>query len=273
MLTPLQKTEFALLECFVSICSRLNLRYYLVCGSALGAVKYGGFIPWDDDIDVGMPREDYNRFLSMAPSLLPDHLFLQNYISDPAFPHLYSKLRNSKTTYIENNVSHLPIHHGVYIDIFPLDGYPIAHDDQKALERVKADCQKKLSCAFRLDRNLKAKIGCLLRRALCYHKRTKSVLERYTHVISQTPTSAAVIWCNHGNWQGRLEYAPREQYGQGTMMKFEGLDVCVPEQYDAYLTQKYGDWLRDIPLEQQHGHHYYSVMDLEHSYTQYCNLD
>ena len=78
-MTPLQKTEFALLECIVSICSRLNLRYYLVCGSALGAVKYGGFIPWDDDIDVGMPREDYNRFLSMAPSLLPDHLFLQNY--------------------------------------------------------------------------------------------------------------------------------------------------------------------------------------------------
>ena len=120
-MTPLQQKELELLTLFIQICSQLELRYYLVCGTALGAVKYGGFIPWDDDVDVSMPREDYEVFLQKAPALLPEHVFLQNYRTDPAFPQIFSKLRNSNTTYIEKSAGKLPINHGIYIDIFPLD--------------------------------------------------------------------------------------------------------------------------------------------------------
>ena len=68
-MTELQEIEFGLLQQFLSVCEQLNLTYYLVCGSALGAVKYGGFIPWDDDIDVALPRKDYEIFCREAPRI------------------------------------------------------------------------------------------------------------------------------------------------------------------------------------------------------------
>ena len=73
-MTELQQTEFEILKEFVAVCEQLRLCYYLVCGSCLGAVKYNGFIPWDDDIDVAMPREDYRVFCQKAPSMLPESI-------------------------------------------------------------------------------------------------------------------------------------------------------------------------------------------------------
>ena len=132
-MTPLQQRELELLRLFVRLCEQLQLRYYLVCGTALGSVKYEGFIPWDDDVDVAMPREDYEVFLEKAPSLLPEGIFLQNYRTDPAFPQIFSKLRNSNTTYIEKSAAALPINHGIFMDIFPLDGYPELPKERRRL--------------------------------------------------------------------------------------------------------------------------------------------
>lgn len=121
-MNALQEKERELLEILLSVCEQLKLPYYLVCGSALGAVKYRGFIPWDDDIDVGLLRHDYEILLEKAPALLPEGVFLQNYRTDPAFPLLMSKLRASNSTFIETDKAHLPIHHGVFIDFFPWTG-------------------------------------------------------------------------------------------------------------------------------------------------------
>lgn len=268
-MNSLQKIEFDMLKEVIRICEELNLRYYLVCGSALGAAKYSGFIPWDDDMDVGIFREDYEIFLQKAQEMLPNHLFLQNYHTDIAFPHVFSKIRNSNTTFIEKSVADLPINHGIYIDIFPLDGYPKDGKYQLKLERKKRSLQKKLSCVFTFSRSKKAMIGMYFRRMLGYHRTTVKILEEYTQEIARYTIKDSDIICNHGNWQGKLEYAPKEQYGKGTMVKFEGLTVRIPEDYDAYLTQKYGDWRADLPEEEQKGHHNYEICDLNHSYVDY----
>lgn len=268
-MTKLQQIEFEMLKEVIRICDELHLRYYLVCGSALGAAKYSGFIPWDDDMDIGLLREDYNVFIAKAQSMLPKHLFLQNYKTDPKYPNIFSKIRNYDTTYIEKSVANLDINHGVYIDIFPLDGYPENVDEQLRLEQIKTACQKKLSCVFRVTRNWKATFGMRLRRVCGYHKNTVSILEEYTSAISKFQTQQSKIICNHGNWQGKLEYAPKEQYGEGTFAIFEGLKVRIPERYDEYLTQKYGDWRADLPKNEQVGHHYAEIIDLERPYTDY----
>lgn len=268
-MTDLQKIEFDMMKEVINICEGLHLRYYLVCGSALGAVKYGGFIPWDDDLDIGLFREDYEIFIAKAQEMLPAHLFLQNYMTDPKYPHIFSKIRNCETTYIEKSVADLDINHGVYIDIFPLDGYPINEVEKERLEAKKAAFQKKLSCVFSTPRNFKATIGMLLRRMCGYNRKTAQILNAYTGEISRYATRNSLLICNHGNWQGKLEYAPREQYGEGAWATFEGLNVRVPEKYDEYLTQKYGDWRADLPPEQQVGHHYAEVIDLERPYTDY----
>ena len=267
----LQKAEFDILKIFVEICEKLDLHYYLVCGTALGAVKYGGFIPWDDDVDVALPRADYERFLREAPVLLPEHLFVQNYRTDPAFPHVFTKLRNSNTTFLEKSVAHLPIHHGVYIDIFPLDGYPEGILRGKVFELRKKVFTWQQYCALRGDKNPKVRFRNQIFRLLGYHKRTAKTLGKLDRFYSRYPAETSAIWCNHGNWQRSLEYASRIQYGDGAFVTFEGLRVRVPEQYDVYLTQKYSDWRAELPKEKQVSHHFWLICDVDVPYTHYIN--
>lgn len=271
-MTELQKKEFDILREVIRICDDLNLRYYLVCGSALGAVKYGGFIPWDDDMDIGIPREDYEYFIQKAQEMLPSHLFLQNYHTDPAFPQMFSKIRNIRTTFIEKSVAHLSICHGVYIDIFPLDGYPVDSRTIDLLERRKRIYMLQLQCVYRPVCFSKAQMLFAFERMLGFHKRSRLIVKKMDALLSRYLTNTSLLWCNHGNWQGKLEYAPREQYGQGVMAKFEGLDVRIPEKYDEYLTQKYGDWRADPPKDQQVAHHYAEVIDLNRPYTDYVEI-
>ena len=268
-MNELQKKAHDLLIHAVRICEQLDLRYYLVCGSALGAVKYQGFIPWDDDMDIGLPRPDYDRFVSHAQQLLPEGVFLQNYHTDPAFPHVFSKLRDSATTLIEHGVAHLDMNHGICIDVFPLDGYP-----EKKWAQCRFDLRKKVYswmqyCALAKGDDPKVEFRNKIFRALGYHKRTAKTLAKMERLYRRYPVETSLIWCNHGNWQGKLEYAPRWHYGVGAQATFEGLPVRVPENYDAYLTQKYGPWREELPKEKQKSHHCYLVCDVDRPYTAY----
>jgi lipopolysaccharide cholinephosphotransferase len=92
-------------------------------------------------------------------------------------------------------------------------------------------------------------------------------------LYTKYPPEESELWCNYGNWQGKLEYAPKWHYGEGTWVTFEGLRVRIPENYDAYLTQKYGDWRSDPPLEKQKSHHVSTIIDTEKPYTFYTNGD
>ena len=121
--------ELDMLKVFVSICDQLGLKYYLIGGTLLGAVRHKGFIPWDDDIDVGMPREDYEVFVEKAGKLLPDYIFLQNYRTDENMIFPFTKLRNINTTYIETRTKYSKMNQGVWMDIFPLDYFEV--DDRK----------------------------------------------------------------------------------------------------------------------------------------------
>ncbi|MCD7889291.1 MAG: LicD family protein [Oscillospiraceae bacterium] len=97
---------------FKKICEDNCLKYYLIGGSCLGVVRHKGFIPWDD-IDVGMPREDFTTFCQIAPKYLSQNLFLQTYESDQEYYLGFAKIRDSNTTYIESGVAQLNINHGI----------------------------------------------------------------------------------------------------------------------------------------------------------------
>lgn len=270
-MTQLQRLQFDMLKCAIDICERLDLRCYLVCGSALGAVKYAGFIPWDDDVDIALLRGDYERFCREAQALLPEYYFLQNSRTDPGAPIICSKLRDSRTTFIEQSVSHLDMNHGVYIDIFPLDGYPDGEKERRRFDFHLFWRKIVLHSVYRMNDRMKptTKLFLLAERILGLSRNPKRRVDSITALITRYPPEESRLWCNYGNWQGRLEYAPREQYGNGIWATFEGLRVRIPEDYDAYLTQKYGDWRAELPVEQQVGHHYAEVIDLEHPYTDY----
>lgn len=253
-MTEIQKVSFELLCQFVDICEKLELPYFLVCGSALGAVKYGGFIPWDDDVDVAMQREDYERFLREAPALLPEHLKLQNIHNNKAFPLLMTKLVNTQTTLIETQFLQLPIHHGIFLDIFPLDGYPAGGWEGKLFELRKWTYNKMRCVAYRFGY-----------RVFCLNK----IMISYEKMLKKYPCKGSSLICNHGNWQGKLEYSPAEEYGQGAMGTFEGRPVRIPENYQGYFARKYGNWQEELPREQQVSHHNFSICDTTRPYKTY----
>ena len=120
----LRQKELELLKIFIEVCDKLQLNYFAVEGTLLGAVRHQGFIPWDDDIDVGMMRQDFEVFVQQAGKLLPEGFFLQTHQTDPEYAQHFAKLRNSDTVFLETTYKNLNINHGIYIDIFPFDVYP-----------------------------------------------------------------------------------------------------------------------------------------------------
>ncbi len=267
-----QKAEFEIFKTFLDICEKLDLHYYMACGSVLGAVKYGGFIPWDDDIDVCLLRHEYEIFIREAPKYLPEHLFLQNYKTDPQFPSVISKIRDSRTTWIEKGVSHLNMHHGIYLDVFPIDGYPKDPRVQKRFEKAKMHYERVRAISYRADFHWKAvrtNIVLIANRLFGMYASSQANIAKYEKLISQFSTADSDIWCNHGNWQGKLEYADKAQYGAGAWATFEGLKVRIPEKYDEYLTQKYGDWRSDLPDDKKHSGHFLLYQDVHKSYLEY----
>ena len=104
------------------ICKQNGILYWMEGGSMLGAVRHHGFIPWDDDLDIAMFRDDYNRFLEIASKELKENYFLQTHQTDPEYPLFYAKVRKNNTFIDERSYQDLNIHKGIFVDIFPVDG-------------------------------------------------------------------------------------------------------------------------------------------------------
>lgn len=119
----IQRIELQIFKAFLNACSELHLTYYLHGGTLLGAKLYHNFIPWDDDIDVSMPREDYEMFLKKGQKYLPKNLFIQTCYNDNEYTLCFAKIRDINTTLIEYSLQNRHnMKNGVYIDIFPIDG-------------------------------------------------------------------------------------------------------------------------------------------------------
>ena len=121
-LTQVQDLSYSIFQEYDRICKKHGIHYTMEGGTLLGAVKYGDFVPWDDDIDVVMKRAEYEKFLEIAPSELDSKMFLQSYHNVPEFPLNYAKLCLNGTENYDYDYSHLKnMHHGVFMDIFPVD--------------------------------------------------------------------------------------------------------------------------------------------------------
>lgn len=120
-----QLKQLAILEEISRICNKYEIDYWLDGGTLLGAVRHGGFIPWDDDIDVGMSLEGLSKFIAVAPNELPNSLFLQTQRTDPTYKNSVTKVRNINSIYIEpEDDFEEPYQKGLFIDIFPFINYP-----------------------------------------------------------------------------------------------------------------------------------------------------
>ena len=142
-MTDLQAKLLEMLKWYHDFCVEHNLRYYALGGTLLGAVRHKGFIPWDDDIDVGMPRSDYNKFLALAKEIPSPYVLETPQSLAKDFVYAFSKIYNTQTTLIEKGKKN--IKRGIYLDIFPLDG--LGNEKQEAVRQFNrtAKLVKKLA--------------------------------------------------------------------------------------------------------------------------------
>ena len=269
-LQKVQQTGLEIFKEYIKACEKLGLRYYILYGTLLGAVRHKGFIPWDDDIDVGMYRDEYEIFLKEGAKLLPPHLFVQTYMTDREYQSNAAKIRNSNTTFIEKLVRHSDINHGIYIDIFPLDHYPDNRITEKCFNLIKKILSVRIIMAYDNDiqDNLFKKV---CRGILCIVFPTLySAVNTREKLYMSCPAGSRVI--NHSGAWGQKEIIPVKWYAERCMLEFEGMKVSAPKEYGKWLTHVYGDYMKLPPEEQRVPRHSTVMIDVDKPYTAYSNL-
>ena len=266
----LRQAELEILRNCIRAFEQLHVQYFMVQGTLLGAVRHQGFIPWDDDIDIGMLREDYEIFLRQGKELLPAHYFIQTHDTDPAYPHGFAKVRNSNTAFVETTCKDLPINHGIYIDLFPFDYYPDKKTAGIKLEMQKLLLRYRIRCSLYIPDDDKRSArnfvrACLKRISKIVYPSLDDALEKQTQLYKREKKGHYRI--NHGSPWGKRECIPAEWLEEMTTLRFEGMDVKAPAQYKAYLSHVYGDYMTLPPPEERIPHHFICAFDLTKPYT------
>ena len=131
-LRKVQENEIEILKDFIDICEKNNLVYFGIAGTAIGAIRHGGFIPWDDDIDVAMPREDFDRFVEIAKQQYNDKYMVMNGVENENYPLLTTRWMIRGTEFVEHPLKNIDCPLGIFLDIYPLDKIP---DDEKLFKK------------------------------------------------------------------------------------------------------------------------------------------
>lgn len=253
---------------FHQLCQDHGLRYYAIGGTAIGAVRHHGIIPWDDDIDVGMPRADYDRLLSLAPTALPQgyELILPETHRHYNLP--FAKLCDARTTLVER--PDVPCVIGLFIDIFPLDAAPSDRAEAERLVRRYRRLQNRLEAittrsTFVTHLSLLAHprqwgrfviktIGYFFRPQLRRH--LLSSMNQIARAYNHLPAGLTTHLVNYGGAYGVREIFPASLLdGPPLFMPFEDIQISMMPGYDQYLRGIYGDYMQMPPEDRQTPHH------------------
>lgn len=262
-LKTIQRLETNILKVVVAACERHGLTYFISGGTYLGAVRHGGFIPWDDDIDIALPRRDYERLLRVLPSELPDYYELATYETKVDYNYLCAQVWDKRVSITLTEYDE-PVEQPIWIDLFPLDGAPAPGPRRKAwkakldyfelmwgLARIKESSNShqgrsalkqatiNVGHALKTDRLLDSKAWCRRReRALASHDFYES-----DYCINAV-----------GAYKFKSIFSIKDVYGDGADYDFGGLKLNGPADYDAYLTQIYGDYMELPPEDKRNWH-------------------
>ena len=239
-LSKLHRCQVEMLDFIDEFCRKNNLTYYLIGGTLLGAVRHQGFIPWDDDVDIAMPRKDYEFFEKHIVNELGEKYFFQTCFTDKYYGRDFSKLRMNNTVFLEHADAHVENrHHGIFIDIFILEDSPkrrkgCSHlkfrawqilDSYIVLKRGKIDipANKKFLNLFPIGFLLRMRDWCKKGKGDCYFLSAAGIEEKSSY------------------------YPPKK-------LSFEGKEYLIPCEYEKILTSIYGDYMKLPPIDERVTH-------------------
>lgn len=257
---PLQEEVLKIFKVFAAICEKHGLKYYAAYGTALGAIRHKGFIPWDDDFDVAMPREDYERFREMAEEVLPGrYKYCDWHNTKELSPNVYAKIQDSDRAVvfaIERKLGR-PLPHGIYIDIFPLDGAPGTRWQRFKWTLRLHLLRSAYSSLFGITTK-KNPVTILWRVAgymvnkVAFHAKSRYDFARHYDELSRTfKYGKGLVGCVVSPYGALRDLSLNEVYGTPNYVAFEGDRIAVPSNSHDYLTAIYGDYMKLPPVEKR----------------------
>ena len=276
-MTDIQVEILKIFREFKRICDKFNLRYFAIGGTCIGAIRHNGFIPWDDDLDVAMPWDDYTKFRNIAPTELNAPFELYDYKDYKQCELRFLKLHNEKTAFIEEaHKRNYDRFTGVFMDIMPIVGFP---DNEALQSRLVRKCAwyHKLDVACRFDiknkPTFKSKVFSIIVRPLTAGKPYDYFSLIYENLVEKNKfgetKNVLIVW-NFPNKNYRGIY-PYELFSESIEVPFESTTIRVPKGYDTYLKMEFGNYMELPPENERYGSHVASVIDFNKSYKEYQN--
>lgn len=257
-LSRLQEEERGILRVIDELCRKHGLTYFIDAGTTLGAVRHGGFIPWDDDADVGMPYDDFNRFCELAKTELPEGYSFHDWSNTPGYCSFWPKVYRDGTRFVDELALQSGVDQCIFVDIFPyrvLDENPMVAESQ----RREATRWERMMYLHYLENPKVPKgplhdvfaLGCKIAHKTVAQLWTPSMMKRYFDRALDTsrPGDEWVDAC----------YATRVKYKTDILfpvrdIQFDGLTLMAPHDCDAYLTNLYGDYMQLPPEDERYTH-------------------
>ena len=243
-----KEIQLEILKEIKNFCNNNNLRYFLSGGTLLGAIRHKGYIPWDDDIDIMMPREDYDKLLANFNEKCNDQLKVLSFINTDGYYYPFAKVVNIKTVLIEDNYREIK-DLGIYVDIFPIDYLP---DNEKETKKIMQKYKKlnKLIGIYSVDvdkmttNKLKLIIKKLILLLIEKGNNYKKILKKIDNIASEYKNTEKVA-CISGR------YFESSYIEKSILVDFENEQYTIPVGYEEYLTKHYGDYMQLPPEEKR----------------------
>lgn len=266
-LRKLQLTELEILKVIDKICTEHDIKYSLIGGTLIGAVRHKGFVPWDDDLDIRMSRLDYERFIKVWNSIQPEGYYLQNKRNTPAFPQSFTKIRKNNTAFVLYESENKKYHTGIFVDVFPLDRIPNGRLRKKwflfraliyQIFTRESDYQKN-------NKLIDSVVAILLKvTTKKYRKKYRDAFEKKLVKYSSQTNWNCVAIDALSTIGKELPNSIADSY---TRLEFEGQEFMCFSDWDTYLKTYFGDYMQLPPVEERTWTHHPLIIGFENEHN------
>lgn len=277
-MTEVQEVILDIFKVTADICERHQIPYFAIGGTCLGAVRHKGFIPWDDDLDIAIPIQYFDKFWKIAEKELPPEYQTYTCKKVKTYDKIFGKIHNVETAYIEKKeVGLQKAYKGIFIDIMPISAIP---DDPKEREEFYVNVRKYKELNFirrfpframrskRWKRSLRRKLKWILMRPFVLISRYDHYSKIWFDLLSGYPFGSTALTGYTWSKNIRKYTFPAEFFDSMVDLPFEDTTIRCPARYDEYLTAQFGNYM-ELPPEEKRVSHHTETVDVHKSYRQY----